>query len=129
MKLYFIALVTFLFIDMVWLGFIAKDLYIQQIGFLMTSDVNWIAAGIFYLLFIGGLIIFVILPSVKKSSWTHALLFGALFGLVTYATYDLTNLALTKNWPLLVSIIDIIWGAVLCSIVSVITYFVHKRFF
>jgi uncharacterized membrane protein len=126
-KLYAIALPIFFAIDMIWLGVVAKNFYRAQIGTLMKSDVNWIAAVIFYLIFIAGLIIFVINPAIEKDSWTHALLFGALFGFVCYATYDLTNLAVAKDWPLLVTIVDLIWGAVLASSVSVITYFVASK--
>jgi uncharacterized membrane protein len=90
----------------------------------MKADINWTAAILFYLLFIVGLVLFVIIPAVEKSSWVHALLFGALFGLITYATYDLTNLATVKDWPLLVTVVDLAWGAVLAASVSIITYFI-----
>jgi len=126
-KLYLIALPVFFAIDMLWLGIVAKNFYAKQIGHLMKTDINWVAAIIFYLIFIVGLVVFVITPAVEKGSWTHALIFGALFGLVCYATYDLTNLAVAKNWPLLVTIVDLIWGAVLAASVSTITYFIaHK---
>lgn len=127
LKLYIIALPVFLLIDMIWLGLIAKGFYAKQIGSLLKTDVNWIAAALFYLLFVVGLVIFVISPAIEKHSWTHALLFGALFGLICYATYDLTNLAVAKDWPLLVTIIDLIWGAVLAAAVSVITYFISTK--
>lgn len=127
LKLYAIALPVFLAIDMLWLGVVAKNFYQAQIGGLMKPDVNWTAAIIFYLIFITGLVVFVITPSVEKSSWTHALLFGALFGLVCYATYDLTNLAVAKDWPLLVTIVDLAWGAALAASVSVITYFIAGK--
>jgi uncharacterized membrane protein len=123
-KLYFIALPVFLAIDMLWIGLVAKNFYAAQIGFLMRTDVNWVAAILFYLLFIIGLVLFVIAPALEKSSWTHAILFGALFGLIAYSTYDLTNLATIKNWPLLVTIVDLIWGTVLAAAVSTITYFI-----
>ena len=123
-KLYAIALPVFFAIDMVWLGLVAKDFYRNQIGFLMAPNINWTAAIIFYLLFIAGLVLFVITPAIEKGSWMHALLFGALFGLVTYATYDLTNLATLKDWPLLVTIVDLIWGAVLAASVSTVTYLI-----
>lgn len=123
-KLYAIALPVFFAIDMVWLGVVAKDFYRAQIGSLLRPDVNWMAAIIFYLIFIGGLVTFVITPAMEKGSWMHALLFGAFFGLVCYATYDLTNLAVAKDWPLLVTIVDLIWGMVLASSVSVVTYFI-----
>ncbi len=126
-KLYAIALPVFFAIDMVWLGLVAKDFYRAQIGTLMKSDVNWAAAIIFYMIFIAGLVVFVIGPAVEKGSWTHALLFGALFGLVCYATYDLTNLAVAKDWPLLVTIVDLAWGAVLAASVSIITYLIASK--
>lgn len=123
-KLFAIALPIFIAIDMLWLGLVAKNFYRDQIGHLMKPDVNWMAAIIFYLIFIGALVIFVIMPAVEKGSWTQALIFGALFGFVCYATYDLTNLAVTKDWPLLVTIVDLVWGAVIAASVSVLTYFI-----
>jgi uncharacterized membrane protein len=126
-KLFLIALPVFFVIDMVWLVLVAKKFYQDQIGFLMKPDINWLAAIIFYLLFIAGLVIFVISPAVEKHSWVHALLFGALFGLITYATYDLTNLATLKDWPLLVTVVDLIWGTVLASSISLITYFIANK--
>lgn len=126
-KLYAIALPVFLAIDMLWLGLIAKRFYSAQIGALMKTNVNWASAIIFYLIFIVGLVVFVITPALEKNSWTHALLFGALFGLVCYATYDLTNLAVAKDWPLLVTLVDLVWGAILASSVSAITYFIANK--
>jgi len=126
-KLFLIALPVFFVIDMVWLVLVAKKFYKEQIGLLMKPDINWFAAIIFYLLFIAGLIIFVISPAVEKHSWVHALIFGALFGLITYATYDLTNLATLKDWPLLVTVVDLIWGTVLAASISVITYFIANK--
>jgi len=126
-KLFLIALPVFFIIDMVWLILVAKKFYQEQIGFLMKPDINWVAAIIFYLLFIAGLVIFVISPAVEKHSWVQALLFGALFGLITYATYDLTNLATLQNWPLLVTVVDLIWGTVLASSISLITYVIANK--
>ncbi len=126
-KLYAVALPVFFAIDMVWLGLVARTFYRNQVGFLMKSDINWIAAIAFYLLFIVGLVLFVIAPAIEKNSWTHALLLGALFGLITYATYDLTNLATLKDWPLLVTIVDLAWGAVLAASVSTVTYFIARK--
>ena len=123
-KLYAIALPVFFAIDMVWLGFVASSFYKSQIGFIMKTDINWTAAITFYLLFIVGLVVFVITPAVERGSWSYALMFGALFGLITYATYDLTNLATLKDWPLLVTIVDMAWGAVLAASVSTATYFI-----
>ena len=126
-KLFFIALPVFFIIDMVWLALIAKNFYREQIGFLMKPDINWTAAIIFYILFIAGLVLFVIAPAYEKQSWIQALLLGILFGLVSYATYDLTNLATLKDWPLKVTIVDLIWGMVLAGSVSVITYFIAVK--
>lgn len=127
LKLYLIALPVFFAIDMVWLGLVAKNFYNRQIGFLMKPDINWTAAIVFYLLFIGGLVTFVISPAFEKQSWIHALLYGAFFGLVSYATYDLTNLATTKDWPLLVTLVDLTWGAILAASVSVASYFIASK--
>lgn len=129
LKLYTIALPVFFAIDMIWLGLVAKNFYAKQIGFLMKSNINWVAALLFYLLFIAGLVVFVINPALTQEKWLHALLFGALFGLITYATYDLTNLATIKDWPLLVTIIDLIWGSTLAALVSTITYFITTKWF
>lgn len=126
-KLYAIALPVFFAIDMVWLGLIARNFYRNQIGFLMKSEINWSAAIAFYLLFVVGLVIFVITPAIEKNSWMHALGFGAMFGLVTYATYDLSNLSTLKDWPLLVTIVDLAWGATLAASVSTATYFIARK--
>lgn len=127
LKLYFIALPVFFAIDMVWLGLVAKNFYSKHIGFLMTPNVNWLAAIIFYLLFIAGAVVFVITPALDQKSLMHALLYGALFGLITYATYDLTNLATIKDWPLLVTVIDLIWGMALSAFVSTVSYLIAIR--
>lgn len=127
LKLYCIALPIFFGLDMLWLGVAAKNFYTKQIGFLMTPKVNWVAGILFYFLFLAGLVVFVIAPAVEKGSWVRALLLGALFGLITYATYDLTNLATLKDWPLALTVVDLIWGTILASSVSVETYLIaHK---
>jgi uncharacterized membrane protein len=124
LKLFLVALPLFFAIDILWLVLVAKKFYKEQIGFLMKPDINWPAAILFYLLFIAALVIFVIIPAVEKHSWSHALIYGAFFGLVTYATYDLTNLATIKDWPVLVTAVDLVWGSVLAALISVITYFI-----
>lgn len=128
-KLYLISIPIFFAFDMLWLGVIAKNLYKSQIGFLMAEKPNWTAAFAFYFLFLIGLVFFVIEPAVQKQSWTYALTAGAFFGLITYATYDLTNLAVTKNWPLLITFVDLLWGTVLCAIISTLTYYIYTKFF
>ncbi|HTY40225.1 MAG TPA: DUF2177 family protein [Candidatus Paceibacterota bacterium] len=128
LKLYLITLPIFFALDMVWLGLVAKSFYARHIGYLMRSDINWAAAVLFYLLFIAGLVVFVIAPSVEKSSWLQALLLGGLFGLIAYATYDLTNLATVKDWPLLVTIVDLVWGTVLGASVSAVVESIASKF-
>lgn len=112
---------------MVWLGFIAKNFYRAQIGHLMKTDINWLAACIFYAIFLFGLTVFVIVPALERKSFVYALSLGALFGLVTYATYDLTNLAVAKDWPLLVTIVDLVWGTALSAAVASLTYLIAEK--
>ena len=126
-KLYLIAVGVFFAIDMVWLGLIAKNFYAKYLGYIMKTDVNWAAALIFYFLFIVGLVLFVIQPGVEKQSMNYVLIYGALFGLMTYATYDLTNLATIKDWPLIVTIVDMIWGMTLSASVSAVTYLIFNK--
>ncbi len=125
---YALTFVVFFIVDMAWLGFIAKDLYKKYIGDLLTENVNWVAAIVFYLLFIVGIFIFVILPAVEKDSLRHAVVMGILFGFFTYATYDLTNLATLKGWSTTLVFIDIAWGMVLTGIVSTAGFYIVKYF-
>ncbi|MBI3219120.1 MAG: DUF2177 family protein [Bacteroidetes bacterium] len=126
---YILTSIVFFAIDMVWLGVLAKNLYRKYLFGLLADQVNWSAAIIFYLLFIVGIFVFVIQPAVEKNSLVTALWLGAFFGIITYATYDLTNLATLKNWPLPIVFIDIAWGAVLTSLVSMAGYGIHKWIF
>lgn len=123
---YLLTTVVFFAVDMVWLGVIAKNLYRNYLGNFLSDSVNWTAAIIFYLLFIVGISIFAIYPSANKDSVMSAMTLGALFGFFTYATYDLTNLATLKGWPIQIVFIDIIWGACLTAIVSVAGYYIVK---
>ena len=124
---YLLTAVVFFAIDLTWLGFIAKDLYRKYLGGFLSDQVNWTAAFIFYALFIVGIFIFAILPAAEKNSLTHAAIYGALFGFFTYATYDLTNLATLKNWPLTIVFIDIIWGSILTGTVAAAGYWIVKK--
>lgn len=124
---YIIAFFSFLIVDFAWLGFIAKSFYRDQIGHLLRDKFLLFPAFIFYLIFVFGLLIFVIVPALTDDSLAKALVFGGLFGFVTYVTYDLTNLATVRDWPLLVTIVDMVWGAVLCASVSVLTVFLSKK--
>jgi uncharacterized membrane protein len=119
--LYIITLAVFFVIDMIWLGVVAKGFYRRHLGALMSPKVNWISAILFYLLFMVGLLVFVIRPALVAGVPINALFYGALFGLISYATYDLTNLATLKDWPLVVTVIDLIWGTALGGVVSYVS--------
>lgn len=125
-RTYFIALGVFFLIDIIWLLVVSRKLYQKELGFLMSDRPNWIAAILFYLVFMVGVVFFVINPALEKDSWKYALFAGMLFGLITYSTYDLTNLATVKNWPLKITIIDLIWGTSLGGIVPLITFSITK---
>lgn len=125
---YLIAFVVFFAIDIVWLGFVAKNLYNQHLSHLMADSTNWVAAIIFYALFIGGLMFFAINPALEKNSIAYAFLVGGLFGFMTYSTYDMTNLATLKDWPLLITVIDITWGTVLNAMTAGISFYVINLF-
>jgi uncharacterized membrane protein len=126
-KLYFTLLAAFLAVDAVWLGLVAPGFYRDQLGYLLAAEVNWLAAGVLYLLFIAGIQVFVVGPGLERHAIGWTLRRAAFFGLVTYATYDLTNLATVRDWPLLVTVVDLAWGAVLCTIVSLVGYLAGRR--
>ena len=125
---YFILLFIFLAIDMFWLTVIAKKLYAEKLGYLMAPKANLIAALIFYLLFVVGMQFFVVNPALTADSWKLALFPGLLFGLVTYATYDLTNLATIRDWPLLITGIDLLWGSFVTGVTSLLGFFIIRLF-
>ena len=125
-KLYGLTVPVFFIIDLIWLGVVAKSFYQKNLKYILSPNVNWTAAIIFYLIYIAGILIFAVLPAVAKDSLRHAAVWGALFGFFTYATYDLTNLALLKDWPIIIVIVDILWGVVLCSAVATLSFFVAK---
>ena len=123
---YLLIALVFLAIDLVWLGLVARNTYSRYIGHLMSNRVNWIAAVVFYLAFIVGILVFAVYPSVDKDSLLRAIVLGALFGFFTYSTYDLTNLATLKDWPLSITIVDITWGTVLTCLVSAVGFYIVR---
>lgn len=125
---YIITFVVFFAIDILWLGFVAKDLYKKYLGDLMRPSTNWPAAILFYMAFIGGLMFFVIYPALEKGSWVYALLVGGLFGFMTYATYDMTNLATLKDWPIFITVVDITWGTVLNALTAYVSFLIINLF-
>ena len=126
--LYLLTSLLFFAIDMLWLGWLARDFYREKLGFVLSEEVNWTAAIVFYLLYIGGILYFAVMPGMSAGNWQTALLKGALFGFFCYATYDLTNMATIKDWPLQVVLIDILWGIVLTGSVALGSWFIGKKF-
>ena len=122
LKLFFLALPTFLVIDLLWLGVLARSFYQAQLGPLMRPDVNWAAALAFYVIFVAGIVVLAVWPAVTSESMKQAFALGALLGLVAYAAYDLTNLATLEGFPLTMVLVDLVWGTLLTSAVSGITY-------
>jgi uncharacterized membrane protein len=126
-RVYLATVASFFAIDMVWLGLVASAFYRKYLGSLMVPSPNWLVATLFYLLFVVGILVFVVLPGLNANSLNTTLVRAALFGLITYGTYDLTNLATLKDRPALPSIVDMLWGTVLSVLVSYISFMVGKR--
>ena len=124
---YLATLLFFLAVDMLWLGFVAKDFYRASIGHLMGGGFNFPAAIAFYLIYIAGLMFFAVNPSLASGDWQRAAFLGAALGFFCYATYDLTNLATLKDWPLGITLADIAWGTVLSGAAAVVGYAVASR--
>lgn len=123
-----VALAIFLGLDGFWLVVVAAKTYRRFIGHLMADKPNFGAAFTFYVLFVVGLLIFVLVPAINSHSLGHAAGYGAMFGFFTYATFDLTSQAVLKKWPLAITIIDMTWGVVLALAVSVATYAISTTF-
>ena len=124
--LYLLTIPVFFAIDILWIGLIARRFYRDQLGHLLRPNVNWPAAIIFYLLYILGILIFAVMPALEKNLILQATLLGGLFGFLAYATYDLTNLATLKDWPVKVVVVDMIWGVVLTSSVSSASFLIGR---
>ncbi|PLX94490.1 MAG: DUF2177 domain-containing protein [Desulfuromonas sp.] len=126
LKLYLLTIPVFFAIDLLWLGVVAKNLYQKNLAHLLSPEVNWPAALLFYLMYIVGIILFAVRPGLDAQSLAKAALWGALFGFFTYATYDLTNLATLRAWPIKVVFVDIIWGTLLCTLVASLSYLIGR---
>jgi uncharacterized membrane protein len=126
LKLYVLTVPVFFVIDIIWLGVIARGFYRRNLGFILSPDVNWPAAVTFYLIYIAGIIIFAVRPALASGTLRDAALLGGLFGFFTYATYDLTNMATIKGWPLKIVLIDILWGTCLCILVAGLSFLIAK---
>ncbi len=126
-KLFITALTFVLVLDALWIGGVAADFYRQELGSILADTVYWPAALLFYVFFVIALLVFVIVPALTAKSFKKALLLGALFGFATYMTYDLTSLATIRDWTLTVTIVDILWGTIATSVVSIATHLVAVR--
>jgi len=127
LKLFFLTLFIFLGIDAFWLGLVAPEFYRSQIGHLMAETANLPAAGVFYLLFVGALVYFIVEPAVGGEGMRNVILRGALFGLATYGTYDLTNLATLRDWSLLLTVVDMTWGTALTATTSALSVWLGRK--
>jgi len=127
--IYGITTIVFFLIDLVWIGVVARDFYAETIGGMLRDSVNWPAALIFYFLYIGGIVIFVLAPALKSGSRVrHTALMGGLLGLFAYGTFDLTALALLEGWPVIVAFVDMVWGTVLTAATAVGSLYIARRF-
>ena len=124
---YAVSIPVFFVVDMIWLGVIARGFYRNALEPLLAPNINWPAAIIFYLLFLFGILVFALLPGMERRSLLYTVGMAALFGSITYATYDLTNLATLRDWPLMLSIVDMIWGAFLSASTATMTYLIMSR--
>lgn len=119
--------VSFLAIDAVWLSYVAKDFYRRHLDGMLLDEFRLGIAALFYLLYAVGILVLAVAPAAKAGSPLQAILLGALFGACAYGTYDITNLATLKNWPVIVSVVDIAWGTVLTATASFVGYLVLSR--
>jgi len=125
--IYFSFLIPLIVIDIVWLLLIAKKMYQSEMGDLMAGEPNLVAGIAFYVLYAIGICIFVLVPALSKQSWFDAVLYGALFGFFCYMTYDLTNLAVIRNFPIQLAFIDMAWGTFVTATVSGFAYWVSNK--
>jgi len=118
LKMYAVGVVACFAVDLVWLGVVAKGFYQRQIGHLMRPDVQWAPAVLFYLIYVAALVVFVAAPAAERQSIGRAIGYGAFFGLAAYAAFDLTSLALLKDFPVTAALVDLAWGSFLSAAVS-----------
>lgn len=125
---YIVTAIVFLGLDALWLSQIALGMYRREIGALLLDKPNLVVAGLFYLLFVIGIVVLAILPALNGGTWINALIMGAVLGLVAYGTYDITNLSTLKNWSMTVTIADLIWGTALTAVSATVGYLVVSWF-
>lgn len=128
LKLYLTTLILVVLVDSIWLGLVAQNFYQQQLSLVLKAQINWLPVVLFYLIFSFGLALLVVRPGIKIRNIEQVLIQAAVFGLVAYSTYDLTNWATLRNWPVLVTIVDLIWGVSLTTIVAASSYYLAIKY-
>jgi uncharacterized membrane protein len=126
-KLYGVGAVVFVGLDLIWLGVLARGFYLEHLGYLMRADVRWGPALLFYLVYVAALVVFGVMPGLEKQSLGRAVLMGGFFGFAAYAAFDLTSLALVRDFPTVVAIADLAWGTTVSATVSGVTYLIASR--
>jgi uncharacterized membrane protein len=126
LKLYVASLVVCFGLDLLWLGVFAKSFYDKQMGHLLRPDTQWVPAVLFYLIYVAAMIVFVVQPAIEKNSLARAIGLGAFFGFAAYTAFDLTSLALLKDFPLAIALVDLTWGAVLAATVCGAGFWMSK---
>lgn len=122
LKAYGAAVLTCLGLDAIWLGVVAKDFFAAHLGHVLAPEPNLTLAACFYLVYAAGIVIFAAKPGWASTSWRAAGLYGALFGFMAYGTYDITNLATIRDWPVVVALVDISWGTALTALAAITAY-------
>lgn len=121
------TLISFLALDAIWLGLITRSYYRSEIGHLMADSPNFAAAGVFYLFYAAGIVALAVTPALGRSGgWSTAAALGAVLGAVAYGTYDMTNLAVMRDWPLGMTVVDILWGTFLTATAATCGYLLTR---
>ena len=125
---YIATAVIFLGLDSLWLGVVAQSTYRRWIGHLMADETNMVAAFLFYMAYVVGLVIFAVAPALRDGAWSTAVIYGALFGLFAYGTYEMTNFATLRDWPIAMVLADLAWGTALSAVSAVAGYAITRYF-
>ncbi len=123
---YFVALVVLAILDALWLGIVSREFYKARLGQLLLDKPIWSVAILFYLVHAAGIAVFAVPLALNAGTWMSALAYGGLFGFCVYAAYDLTNLATLRGWPMAVSAVDLVWGAVVTAAATLVVVLVVK---
>lgn len=126
---YLITAVVFLVIDYIWLGIVMKDYFNTQLSHLMADEVNLMIATVFYLFFAAGIVLFCIAPAFEAQSWVKAAVLGGILGFLAYGTYDVTNMATLKDWPVMMSVIDVTWGTAITAVSATAGYVITNMIY